>query len=669
MKRRTLIQTSLIMAVLLLLTANLIQAQQSDTNDFQSLGAESAIGTAFTYQGQLVYNDAPVNDTCDFTFSLWDEAGSGAPPTGGNQINSDVTLTDLTVSDGLFTASLDFGTDSFNGHARWLEIEVNCGGGATTLAPRQELTPAPYALYAPPNHSLIAADGDPVDAVYVNNDGNVGIGTTSPTERLTVAGSVESTSGGFKFPDGTIQTTAAGSSSSNVKELVQDFVVASGESVTTGDVVQFLDGYVSRASDGIGSELAFSAAYTTYSAFAPLSSTQFVVVFHDSNNSNYGTAMIGTISGNTITYSSKFVLNPAATYEISVATLSPAKFVVTYRDGDNSYYGTAVIGDISGNTITFSSEYVFNPASNYPISTTALSSTKFVVAYRDFGNSSYGTAVIGDVSGNTIAYGPEYVFNTAPTDNISVAALSSTRFVVAYRHNDEGKAVIGDISGTSITFGSEYVYSEPTRNISVASLSATQFVVAYADSDLAWYGTAVVGDVSGTTITYGKEYIFNAAQTNSISVSPLSSTQFVVAYADLVTNDYASWVIGDISGNTITYGSTPVFNSANTYGITTARLSSTQFVVGYRDGGNYDYGTAVIGNVTGSTVGIAGESQSEGQSVPVIIGGVSDIHSGLTPGDIYFSDASGGLTTFATTRRIGLALSNSELLLDIDVYK
>jgi hypothetical protein len=38
---------------------------------------------------------------------------------------------------------------------------------------------------------------------------SVGIGTASPSSPLTVAGIVESFSGGFKFPDGTIQTTAA----------------------------------------------------------------------------------------------------------------------------------------------------------------------------------------------------------------------------------------------------------------------------------------------------------------------------------------------------------------------------------------------------------------------------------------------------------------------------
>jgi hypothetical protein len=38
--------------------------------------------------------------------------------------------------------------------------------------------------------------------------GKVGIGTTTPTSLLTVAGMIETTMGGYKFPDGTLQTTA-----------------------------------------------------------------------------------------------------------------------------------------------------------------------------------------------------------------------------------------------------------------------------------------------------------------------------------------------------------------------------------------------------------------------------------------------------------------------------
>ncbi|MBU0671781.1 MAG: hypothetical protein KJ732_01995, partial [Candidatus Margulisbacteria bacterium] len=44
----------------------------------------------------------------------------------------------------------------------------------------------------------------------IGSNGFVGIASDEPTSRLTVAGTMETTLGGVKFPDGTIQTTAAG---------------------------------------------------------------------------------------------------------------------------------------------------------------------------------------------------------------------------------------------------------------------------------------------------------------------------------------------------------------------------------------------------------------------------------------------------------------------------
>jgi hypothetical protein len=54
-----------------------------------------------------------------------------------------------------------------------------------------------------------SADASKVERMRITDTGNVGIGTSSPSEKLTVAGVIYSTTGGIKFPDGTIQTTAA----------------------------------------------------------------------------------------------------------------------------------------------------------------------------------------------------------------------------------------------------------------------------------------------------------------------------------------------------------------------------------------------------------------------------------------------------------------------------
>ena len=134
----------LLVCGVLLTVAGSVAAQGPDPQG--ELGARAALGTAFTYQGQLKQNGDPVNETCDFRFTLYDAAA------GGSQVGSVVTRSGVPVSAGLFTVGLDFGTGAFTGDARWLEIAVRCpagSGGYTSLSPRQALTAAPYALALP----------------------------------------------------------------------------------------------------------------------------------------------------------------------------------------------------------------------------------------------------------------------------------------------------------------------------------------------------------------------------------------------------------------------------------------------------------------------------------------------------------------------------------------
>ncbi len=92
------------------------------------------VGTGFTYQGQLKVGGVPLNDTADFQFTLWDDAGSGDPPTGGTQVGGVQAINALPVTAGLFTATLnpggEFGGDAFDGNARWLQVEVRSPAGS-----------------------------------------------------------------------------------------------------------------------------------------------------------------------------------------------------------------------------------------------------------------------------------------------------------------------------------------------------------------------------------------------------------------------------------------------------------------------------------------------------------------------------------------------------------
>jgi len=103
------------------------------------------VGTAFTYQGQLLDSGGVVDDTCDIQFSLHDVAS------GIGDLVITETKTAVDVEEGLFTVELDFGTSAFGGDPRWLELAVRCpagGGEYDTLFPRQPLSPTPYAMFA-----------------------------------------------------------------------------------------------------------------------------------------------------------------------------------------------------------------------------------------------------------------------------------------------------------------------------------------------------------------------------------------------------------------------------------------------------------------------------------------------------------------------------------------
>lgn len=107
-------------------------------------GALATVGTGFTYQGRLKEGGVPAHGAYDFQFSLFDAVS------GGSQIGSTVTQDDVSVSNGLFTVQLDFGS-VFDGTALWLEIAVRQGsstGSYTPLGPRQPLMAAPYAQYS-----------------------------------------------------------------------------------------------------------------------------------------------------------------------------------------------------------------------------------------------------------------------------------------------------------------------------------------------------------------------------------------------------------------------------------------------------------------------------------------------------------------------------------------
>ena len=360
------------------------------------------------------------------------------------------------------------------------------------------------------------------------------------------------------------------------------------------------------------------------------SNNKIVTAYRDEGNSEHGTAIVGTVSGTDISFGSPTVFESAAVgflNENSIVFDSNAnKVVIVYEDEGNSQYGTAVVGTVSGTSISFGTPVVFESAQTF---STAIafdsSNNKVVIAYEDQANSEHGTAIVGTVSGTSISFGTATVFNAGDTLNIR-AAFDSTnnKVVIAYTdagNSNQGTAIVGTVSGTSISFGSEAVFDTSTgskNNLGksiVFDSNAGKVLISYVDVGDSEHGKAIVGTVSGTSISFGTASTFESAATTGISsVFDSNNNVVVIAYRDDGNSSYGTAVTASISGTSVSFTSPVVFESARADEISIAYDSSNnKAVTAFQDAGNSDNGTAVVLSASSSlTIGQTYFVQTDG---------------------------------------------------------
>ena len=181
--------------------------------------------------------------------------------------------------------------------------------------------------------------------------------------------------------------------------------VASGN-ISNGDtVVVNADGTVSTITGSgsvdptVGVSSIFENALTLYTVATYDSANQKVVVaYEDDSNSDYGTAVVGTVTGTGITFGTPVVFNSKySAYIASTYDSTNGKVIVMYFDyyTNSGVNGLANVGTVSGTSISFSSPILFDSGSAiYNSATYDSTNDKVVFAYQDNGNSLQGTAVV-----------------------------------------------------------------------------------------------------------------------------------------------------------------------------------------------------------------------------------------------------------------------------------
>ena len=523
-----------------------------------------------------------------------------------------------------------------------------------------------------------ATNSTEIRAVYDSTNGKVVVTYLNGSGLFAVLGTVSGTSISFgsAVEIESVYSTYGFPAYDSTNDKV---VVAYGDSASSNRGTAIV-----LATTGVSiTQLGSPAVYNTGSSVnnsATFDSTnnKVVIAYTDNGGSGEGTAVVGTVSGTSISFGTPVQFNSGnSTYISATFDSTNNKVVIAYRDQGNSNRGTAIVGTVSGTSISFGSAVVFESGATDNISAVYDSSNeKVVIAYKDDANSDYGTAIVGTVSGTSISFGSAVVFEAADIEYVSaIYDSANNKVVIAYEDNGNsqyGTAIVGTVSGTSISFGSPTVFETSAIYNLKATYDSTNSKAVITYTGPSDYGYAAVGTVSGTSISFGTPVAYTSVTTaHSAATFDSANGKVVIIYSDGGNSQYGTAVVGTVSGTSISFGSPIVFESAATYHTAiTFDSNNEKVVMAYADAGSSYHGTSVIFSpVTKATnltaenyIGISNGAYSNGQTATVqLIGSVDDAQSSLTPGQKYYVQDDGTLAESGSVFA-GTAVSSTSLV-------
>ena len=436
---------------------------------------------------------------------------------------------------------------------------------------------------APPNGTSVEAVVGDGSNVNVPTDGTV-------TSAKLVDGSVTSA----KLADSSVTSAKLSGALTTPSDLT-----VTGTTDTTNFKVggaQGTDGQVlTSTGSGVAWEDASSAGSFTAVASGALSNGDTVVVNSDGTVSAVGSSAQYTDTG-TVGSQTTFESGATVQYTSTVFDSNSNKVVIAYVDKGNSSYGTAVVGTVSGTSISFGTPVVFeSSATEYTEAAFDSNANKVVISYRTSG----GKGIVGTVSGTSISFGTAVAF-TSDINNASITFDSnSNKVVISYvdgGNSNYGTSVVGTVSGTSISFGTPVVFNSAYVAFTKSTFDSNlnKAVIAFRDGNN--YGKAVVGTVSGTSISFGTSVIFQQSSTDNIGITfDSNANKVVIAYRNTSDSSNGKAIIGTVSGTAISFGTPVIFRQYAQYNAPVFDSTSGKIVIGFMDSSNQDHGTVIVG--------------------------------------------------------------------------
>ena len=423
---------------------------------------------------------------------------------------------------------------------------------------------------------------------------------------------------------------------------IRAYPIATGNSVTAGDVVDVVNGEVTKSVvTEANVKTVFSARSTEHIAVCKLNDQYSVVAFGYSATQGYVCLLENKspIPKPPMPVQNMFYNGNNPILNISLARLSDTKIVVSWSISNQIYTRLATIVESS---ISFKN--TVQPTGNnseHPC-VVALDTDRFAIFYSSVGADGIDVNV-GTVSGDTITYPgngysksgcvPQYISATLLPDDSS----GNKRVCVCFSDTNDGrngKAVIATINSSNVVTWGDVVTFNNAESHSISCASNGNTVVVSYNNDSACYCRVLA--VNGTSITAGSQTQFKTTEIRAGSFVVCISGKFVVlgyGYASgaIISGSYA--IVLNVSGLNITVNTAYQFDTVSASGLCACPISDNKLIAAYIDNGNNNYGTSTILEVNGnqiaggftmnSTQAIALESGEAGQNIEVIFAGTT----------------------------------------------
>ena len=287
---------------------------------------------------------------------------------------------------------------------------------------------------------------------------------------------------------------------------------------------------VSGTTISVGPQKTYETGDCIYNSVCQIGTNKVLVAYRDSGNGNYGTACALSVSGTTISSGTPAVFASTSCADIAVAKLNTDKAIVVYT-GTNSYANACAM-TVSTLTITAGTPLVFKSALTKSKSIVQVATDKVLVCYAVDGTGDTGTAIVLTVSTTTVSAASEVTFTSNAVSYTSVAPFdtANSKFIVAYSditNGSYGTSCVLTLTGTTTFYADTPIVFNISNSSkhSIQQIETNKMLFAYGEVSPAWGSVGVYSQLPATGYALSGQFNSNSisGRVDNINVVPYVS--------------------------------------------------------------------------------------------------------------------------------------------------